>query len=115
MTADPARPSRRRLLVAAAGAALALPVAGCGRQPRVLTLEMRDMAFGKPPEGLHVGDAIEWINADIFQHTATAKDGSFDVDLAPKAKARTVLTKAGTVAFYCRYHPGMTGVLTVAA
>lgn len=109
-----AHPSRRRLLMTLAGAAAAVPLAGCGRQPRTHVVEIRDMAFAEPPAGLRVGDTIEWVNADIFQHTATAKDGSFDVDLAPNAHGRTVLKSAGNVAFYCRYHPGMTGVLAVA-
>jgi plastocyanin len=113
MKPAPAHPSRRVLLVTLAGAAAAAPLAGCGRQPRTHTIEMRDMAFGPAPEGLRVGDTIEWVNADMFQHTATAKDGSFDVDLAPKARGRTVLKTAGSIAFYCRYHPGMQGVLAV--
>jgi plastocyanin len=80
--------------------------------PHVITLA--HMAFGAVPAGLRIGDAIEWVNDDIFQHTATAREGSFDVILPPKARVRTVLRRAGEIAFYCRYHPGMTGVLTVA-
>jgi plastocyanin len=101
--------------VRAAVALAALAVAGCGRsEPKVYTVTLAGMAFGPPPAELHVGDTIQWVNADIFQHTATARDGAFDVDLPPKATARTVLRQAGTTAFYCRYHPGMTGRLTVA-
>jgi plastocyanin len=80
----------------------------------VVTVEIRDMAFGPLPSDLHAGDAIEWVNADIFQHSATARNGVFDVDLAPKARARTVLSSPGRIAFYCRYHPGMAGELDVA-
>jgi plastocyanin len=72
------------------------------------------MAFGSVPAGLRIGDAIEWVNDDIFQHTATARDGSFDVILPPQSRVRTVLRRAGQIPFYCRYHPGMTGRLTVA-
>ena len=38
-------------------------------------------------EVLHVDDIVEWVNADIFQHTATADGRGFDVDLrlAPRA------------------------------
>jgi plastocyanin len=32
----------------------------------------------------------------------------------PKGRARTVLKKAGQISFYCRFHPGMTGRLSVA-
>jgi plastocyanin len=76
-------------------------------------VEIRDMAFKAPPATLHVGDAIEWVNADIFRHTATAKNGAFDVDLAPKARAWTTFHKPLSTGFYCRFHPGMTGALTV--
>lgn len=101
----------------AAFAALAgcLALAACGKpQPITYTVTIAGMAYGPAPANLRVGDAIEWVNADIFQHSATARDGGFDVDLPPKAHARTVLTRPGQVDFYCRYHPGMTGRLAVA-
>jgi plastocyanin len=102
------------LLVALTGAALAaapIPAAAAGR---TFTVEISRLAYGPLPATLHRGDTIEWVNADIFRHTATARNKSFDVDLAPKAHARTVLRTTGAVAFYCRYHPGMTGTLQVA-
>ncbi|HEX3700246.1 MAG TPA: cupredoxin domain-containing protein [Phenylobacterium sp.] len=102
---------------AAAALALALvAVAGCSRPapPRTFVVTFAQMAYGPTPPSVRVGDTIHWVNNDIFQHSATAKDGSFDVDLAPKAQADTVIQHAGTVVFYCRYHPGMTGRLSVA-
>jgi len=45
---------------------------------------------------LHVNDIVEWVNADIFQHTATAADGSFDVDLPAGAKGRTILKRVAS-------------------
>ena len=83
--------------------------------PKVHVIRLANMAFGPAPSGVRVGDSIEWVNADLFQHTATARNRAFDVDLKPGAKARTVLKSAGAVSFYCRYHPGMTGRLVVAA
>jgi plastocyanin len=78
------------------------------------TVVLDKMHFGPTPAGLHVGDVIIWQNDDFLRHTATARDGSFDVDLPPHTKASLTLTKAGTIAFYCKFHPGMTGTLTVA-
>jgi plastocyanin len=69
---------------------------------------------GPAPEVLHVNDIVEWVNADIFQHTATAADGSFDVDLLAGAKGRTILKRVGVVDYFCRFHPGMQGRLEVA-
>jgi plastocyanin len=50
----------------------------------------------------------------MFKHSATARDKSFNVDLPPKSSGKTVIRHAGTIAFYCIYHPGMTGSLSVA-
>ena len=61
-----------------------------------------------------VGDTIEWINKDIFAHTATARNGDFDVAMPPKKTVTSVLKKAGTVEYYCRFHPNMKATLTIA-
>lgn len=71
------------------------------------------MAFGPVPSGLHVGDVVVWKNDDILRHTATARDGSFNVDLPAHTEKRLTLKKAGSFAFYCRFHPGMKGTLSV--
>ena len=61
-----------------------------------------------------VGDTIELINKDIFAHTATARNGDFDVAMPPKKTVTFVLKKAGTIDYYCRFHPNMKAVLNVA-
>jgi plastocyanin len=80
--------------------------------PRTYTVVMEKMKFGPVPQ-VRVGDTIIWVNRDILEHSATARDGSFNADLPAGAKARIVVRKAGAIAFYCRYHPGMRGTLTV--
>ena len=72
------------------------------------------LAIGPAPGGLHVGDTVEWDNHDIFEHSVTARDGSFDLDLKPGAKATFVLKKPGSIAYYCKYHPNMQSRLDVA-
>jgi plastocyanin len=71
------------------------------------------MKFSSPPPELHVGDVIVWRNDDIFRHTATARDKSFDIDLPPTSEARMTVAQAGAIDFYCRFHPAMTGKLEV--
>jgi plastocyanin len=93
---------------------LALGSPSPGAEPRVHEIEIDKLAFAPAPEVLHVNDRVEWVNADIFQHTATAADGSFDVDLPAGARARTILKRAGVVDYFCRFHPGMQGRLEVA-
>jgi plastocyanin len=81
--------------------------------PHTYTIVIDDMKFGPVPAALRTGDRIIWVNRDMFRHTATATNGSFDVDLRPGAKASIVLKSRGSIAFFCRYHPGMRGVLEV--
>jgi plastocyanin len=77
------------------------------------TITLQQMKFGPVPAELHVGDVIVWQNKDILRHTATARDRSFDVDLPPGTENRMPLTQAGSFAFFCKFHPGMTGTLIV--
>jgi plastocyanin len=81
--------------------------------PRTVTVTIDKLKFGAVPGDLHAGDTIVWVNQDIFKHTATARDGTFNVDIPPGKSGKTVLRKAGTIAFYCKYHPGMTGTVSV--
>jgi plastocyanin len=50
-----------------------------------------------------VGDTIVWINKDIFVHTATARNGDWDVTMPPKSTVILVLKKAGLIDYYCRF------------
>jgi plastocyanin len=43
------------------------------------------------------GDTIEWINKDIVAHTATARNGDWDVTMPPKKTGTPVLKKAGMI------------------
>lgn len=108
----------RRSFVAGALVALSAvlypPIGLAASAAKVHIIHLNKMKFGPVPDGLKLGDTIEWANDDIFRHTATARNGAFDVDLKPGAKARVVLKTPGEIAFYCRYHPGMTGRLIVA-
>jgi plastocyanin len=61
-----------------------------------------------------VGDTVELINKDIFAHTATARNGDFDVAMPPKKTVTLVLKTAGAIEYYCRFHPNMKATLTVA-
>ena len=61
-----------------------------------------------------VGDTVELINKDVLAHTATARNGDFDVAMPPKKTVTYVLKKAGTVEYYCRFHPNMKATLNVA-
>lgn len=82
---------------------------------RAATIEitMDNLVISPAELSAKVGDTVEWINKDVFAHTATAKNGDFDVTLPPKKSAIFVLKKAGTVDYYCRYHPNMKATLKI--
>ena len=91
----------RLLLPAAMVFVLALGDASAG-EAEVRTIVVKELAFSPASIELHVGDTVEWVNQDIFVHSATADDGSFDVELAPGGRGRTVVKTSGVIAYSCR-------------
>ena len=77
-------------------------------------ITMQNLVISPAEASAKVGDTIEWINKDIFAHTATARNGDWDVTMPPKKTVTSVLNKAGTVEYYCRFHPNMKATLVVA-
>ena len=75
------------------------------KAPAIYTVTLAHMKFGPPPPAIRVGDAIEWVNNDIFLHSATAKDKSFDVELKPKAHLWTTFHQAGTYRLHLPLSP----------
>lgn len=101
-------------LIASTAASLLLSTPAAAA-PQTHTIIIDKMKFGPMPAMVRRGDTIVWINRDIFRHTATAANKSFDVDLPPSTKRSMVARSAGAIAFTCKYHPGMRAVLRVAA
>ncbi|PSC02474.1 hypothetical protein SLNSH_23840 [Alsobacter soli] len=96
----------------AAGAACA--GAALGAADPLHRVEIKDVGFAPPVIRVRVGEAVEWTNNDPVAHTATASDGSWEVDLQPGESGRREMQKAGTFGYLCRYHPNMTGTIVVA-
>jgi len=71
------------------------------------------LKFGPLPVVLKRGDRIRWINHDLFRHSVTARDGSFDLDLPAGKSGTIVLKQPGTIRYFCRFHPGMMGSLMI--
>lgn len=86
--------------------------AASAAKARVHVIVIDKMQYGPMPTGVRAGDIIEWTNKDILEHSATARDGRFDVDLKPGASGRITAT-AGTLAFFCKFHPTMTATVVV--
>jgi plastocyanin len=96
------------------GAATVLAMYSVPAHGKSIQIIMNQMIFSPAEANATVGDTIEWINNDILAHTATAKSGDWDATIMVKKTVTTVLTKVGTIEYYCRYHPNMKGTIVVA-
>jgi plastocyanin len=101
----------RRVLPIVAALALGTSVSAHAAN---IQITMENLVISPAEASAKVGDTIEWVNKDIFAHTATARNGDWDVTMPPKKTTNSVLKKAGTVEYYCRFHPNMKATLTVA-
>jgi plastocyanin len=102
--------SRRLTLCAAAAGALLLatPPVPAAAATHVVTIDQ--MKYGPVPP-LAVGDVVTFVNKDLFRHTVTASNNSFNLDLMPRASGSLHINSAGHASFYCKYHPGMRGTM----
>lgn len=104
---------RHVLAVAAVGLATAALTQPAAAEGRVHQIEMKGAAFAPAQVTVRAGDAVEWANGDIVAHTATSKEGGFDVNVLPARKGSAVMTRPGTFSYTCRYHPNMKGQIFV--
>ncbi|HUZ30641.1 MAG TPA: cupredoxin family copper-binding protein [Xanthobacteraceae bacterium] len=102
----------RRRAVRIFGALLLALVAGQARA-EVIQVKIENLAFRPADVTAHVGDTIEWINSDFIAHTATARDGAWDVLIPINTTRSVVLKTAGMVTYFCKFHPNMTGRIVV--
>jgi plastocyanin len=102
---------RRGALAALGAAACLFSLAATAETVRV---SIDKLSFTPKQISAHVGDTIEWTNGDFVAHTATARNKDWDVAIPVKGVARVTLTHAGDVDYFCRFHPNMTGRITVA-
>jgi plastocyanin len=100
-----------RIVAIVAALTLAMSVSA---DAATVQITMEDLVISPAEASAKVGDTIEWINKDIFAHTSTARNGDWDVMIPPKKTVTSVLNKAGTVEYYCRFHPNMKATLVVA-
>jgi plastocyanin len=110
------KPGGHFLIVAASGLALSgLATLGLSVPAHAATVQitMRDLEITPAEANAKVGDTIEWVNEDIFMHSATARNGDWDVELPPNKTVTLVLKKAGAIDYYCRFHPNMKARLTI--
>jgi plastocyanin len=98
----------RAALIVVAAVLVVTPAAAA-----TITVTMDKVAYMPANITARVGDTIEWHNIDLVAHTATARDKSFDVMILPNKTKKMTVEKAGEFDLYCKFHPNMTGKLTV--
>jgi plastocyanin len=99
------------IFVTAAALTVGIPVPA---HAATIQITMDNLVISPAEASAKVGDTIEWINKDIFAHTATARNSDFDVNMPPKKTVTSVLKKPGSIDYYCRFHPNMKATLIVA-
>jgi LPXTG-motif cell wall-anchored protein len=105
--------------IAAALALFGTLTAGAAPRAETKTVSVKDFAFEPKTIQVNVGDTIVWKNEGNTEHTVTADDGSFNSgDLEAGKEFSHTFDKAGTFAYYCKYHgsaggKGMAAVVTV--
>ena len=104
---------RHAMSVRTLGALLVILATGSARAD-VIQIKIEKLIFAPAQVAAHVGDTIQWVNADVIAHTATARNGAWDVMIPPNASRSIVLKADGTADYYCKFHPNMTGQVTVA-
>jgi plastocyanin len=78
-----------------------------------IQITMENLMVSPAEASAKVGDTIEWINKDFVAHTATARNGDWNVTMPPKKTGTLILKKAGMIDYYCRFHPNMKATLAV--
>lgn len=116
------------LYIVLASASLALMIAGnatvlAGRSPApvgktvVVTMKQtgpETFIFSPANITVSVGDTVRWINTDTVPHTSTSDDDVWDSDnMDPKAEYSFTFEKPGAYPYFCAYHAGMEGTVTV--
>ncbi|MGY3614764.1 cupredoxin domain-containing protein [Bradyrhizobium sp. USDA 10063] len=103
------QPRRLRLIAGVLSlGAMAVPA-----HAATITIVMENLVISPAEATAKVGDTIAWVNKDVIAHTATAQNGDFDVMMPPNKTVTYVLKKAGTVDYYCRFHPNMKAMLKI--
>jgi LPXTG-motif cell wall-anchored protein len=80
------------------------------------SVEIRNFKFRPKTVTIDAGDRVRWRNEDADDHTATARDGSFDTGILSENESATEeFDDAGTFRYICEIHPSMKGTVEVEA
>ncbi|HEX5991744.1 MAG TPA: cupredoxin family copper-binding protein [Thermomicrobiales bacterium] len=89
--------------------------AGADAAAGTVAVEIKDFAFNPPEITVPVGGSITWNNGDAAPHTATGLDREAlqSGAIAPGESFTQAFDTAGTVEYFCEFHPNMKGSIVV--
>lgn len=86
-----------------------------GQSPAAALVIMKNFQYQPAKLNVKPGETVTFRNDDIYDHTVTADDGSFNSGLIPGGKTWTLkITQPGTIAYHCIPHPNMKAQLIAA-
>jgi plastocyanin len=104
-----------RTLLAAAVAAVLIPVASAPSQAAGATVNVVNMKFTPNAVTVTLGSSVTWTFNDDVAHTTTSYAGLWDSGPHPSGTSYThAFTSAGTFTYHCSIHPEMHGKVSVA-
>ncbi|MDB5822255.1 MAG: copper-binding protein [Herminiimonas sp.] len=102
------------LMLAAAFMAGTVASAIADEKVKVHTVLIDGMKFSPQTLEVNAGDTVVWRNKDPYPHTATAENKAFDSgDIPENGTWKYVAKTKGTMAYFCKLHTTMKGVLVV--
>jgi len=108
----PAQSTLQAVQTSTASASAVQSTVADANAPVVANVVMKNMKFDPPLLEVKKGDTVEWKNADITPHTATA--GTFDSgSIASDASWRHTFIEAGNFPYACTFHPDMKAAVIV--
>lgn len=78
--------------------------------------QLGSSSYAPNPVTVKVGTQVNWLNKDTITHTATADNGSFNVNPISAMSAQgapVTMNTVGTFAYHCSIHPTMVGSIVV--
>jgi plastocyanin len=89
--------------------------AGTSSEP--VQISLKDIQYHPRNVAVHEGQKVRWTNDDTVAHTVTGRTGAdFDSGtMKPNIKSfyETTMRNAGKVTYFCKFHPNMTGTITI--
>jgi plastocyanin len=87
---------------------------GTGPDDNRVTIEMRDNQFNPATRPVSPGTTIRWQNSGQVAHNTTGANALWtSANLAPGQSFERTFPTAGTFAYECTLHAGMTGTIVV--